>query len=874
MNLWSTPIEAFRAGPRRTRSLLLLAGVLLALVPLAGRAQAGVSDYPSPLYLSGPASTVTGHSTSYRLVGTQSAAPTTSVTGAASTLLAATYRYVYTVDTGGGETASAGATATVTSANNEVVTVSGLPTGAGLTVRLYRMNISNPTNCYSRVWLSAANNSVDSFTDTSGSATCTNALRRSEDRFPASSTGWTELSPGINAPVFGNTAVVGSVPTAPNRRGWIVDGPGQVSFPTGPWTFEVQTRSTAPDGSAALLVVALWKVDAATGDPVGAALLPPTEQVQAPPNLITPGNALQTVTIQVDVPAFSLEANERLYMQFWRHQTTAYLGTTGATNRIATLFAWDGLAKIAHPAASGFAVEPTPVAPAAGAYTTSPGLAAVFNDSDASDSGTVEFRVCPVAAAAGTACASPVDTGSSANVAKGAAATWTIGSALAHGATYHWQARGRDALGGTSAWTATQSFVVDSAPSTPAQLVPAAGTAARSLAVEASYSDPDGDPGALEIRLCSAEAAAGAECSGLVATGWFNSVVQGETVRWAPGEPLADGVYHWQARGSDALGAASAWSATRTLRIDATPPATPAEFSAAVAADGLTLRWLAPPGGDEIGSYVVYVDGKAWKTLGGQTFEAKLGSFDAADPRRFAVSAIDAAGNAGPATSTLVGVPDLVGLTRDEARKALGARELVLRDETVRSPKAARRAEEIIVSQHPAVPTLVGTGSAVGIVLAPPATRNPLLRFTGVGLSCSQRGRLIVRLRLDKPARVTVTLRSSRGARVASWRLGRLAEGTRRLTLRLPSSVRPGAYRVSVAAVAAGRTERLSRPLALERAALRGPRGSGAGRSVPAARAAESPTRQRRSRSVESPADEDARRTPGRRGGAARPRSL
>jgi hypothetical protein len=911
MNLRTHVIHALRAGPRRTNGLLLLVGVVLALVPLAGRAQAGVGDYPSPLYLAGPASTVTGHPLSYQLVGAPSPAPTTSVAAGASTLLVGTYRYVYTTDTGSGETASLGATATVTTANSEQITVSGLPTGP--TVRLYRMNVSNPTQCYKLV-VSLPSNAQTSYTDTNGSATCTGALKRSEDRFPTVTTGWTELSPSTTAPFIGNSPVVGA-PAAPNNRGWIVDATGQVSFPTGPWTFEVQTRSTAPDG-VAVLVVAMWKIDAATGNPVGGAVLAPTETVQAPASLITGPNALQNITIQTDVPAFSLEASERLYVQFWRHQTTQYAGTTGPSNRIATMFAWDGVAKITHPGASGYAVEPTPVAPAAGASTVSLALSAVLNDPDPSDSGTVEFRVCTAAAAAGVACGPLVDTGSSQSVAKGATAAWTIAAVLTAGDTYHWQARGRDALGGTSAWTATQSFRVDVAPSvptliapgsaagtafapeasyadpdadagtlefrvcsaeaaagvecsglvasgssaslasgangawtpatlaaatyhwqarardalgatsawsatrsyrvdaapnTPALLAPAAGAATKSVALEVSYDDPDGDAGALELRVCSTEAEAGAECTGHVRTGWFNSVAQRESVRWAPSLP--DGVYHWQARAGDTLGAVSAWSATRAIRIDTTPPGAPTAFAGIVAQDGLTLRWEPPSDADEIGNYVVYVDGKASQTLGGQTREAKLGSFDPDDARRFAVAATDTAGNNGGRTSALVGVPHLVGLTREKARAAVAARGLVLRDQTERAARAARR-NEVVVSQTPEVLSLVGTGTAVGVVLSKPAVAEALLRFTQVRASCSPRGKLSARIWLKGRARVSATLLDRRKATVTTWPLRALADGTHRLTLRLPPSVRPGRYRLSIAATVAGRTERLSRPLA------------------------------------------------------------
>jgi hypothetical protein len=451
---------------------------------------------------------------------------------------------------------------------------------------------------------------------------------------------------------------------------------------------------------------------------------------------------------------------------------------------------------------------PTLIAPGSGLAGRTFAPEASYADPDA-DAGTLEFRLCSAEAAAGVECSGLVASGSSASLASGATGTWTPATLAA--ATYYWQARARDALGATSAWSATRSYRVDAAPNTPALLAPAAGAATKSVALEVSYDDPDGDAGALELRVCSTEAAAGVECAGHVRTGWFNSVAQRESVSWAPSLP--DGVYHWQARAGDTLGAVSAWSATRALRIDTTPPGAPTAFAGIVAQDGLTVRWEPPSDADEIASYVVYVDGKASQTLGAQTREAKLGSFDADDARRFAVGAIDTAGNTGSRTSALVGVPHLVGLTREEARAAVAARGLVLRDQTERAARAARRSE-VVVSQTPEVLSVVGTGTAVGVVLSKPAQTEALLRFTEVRVSCSPRGKLTARIWLKGRARVSATLLDRRKASVATWGLGARADGTHRLTLRLPPSVRPGRYRLSIAAAVAGRTERLSRPLA------------------------------------------------------------
>src|SRR5207237_115094 len=150
-----------------------------------------------------------------------------------------------------------------------------------------------------------------------------------------------------------------------------------------------------------------------------------------------------------------------------------------------------------HPALSGTPTDPAPTAPADGAVVGAAALAATFNDPDAGDTGSVQFRLCSAAAAAGTPCSGLVDSGSSATVASGATPSWTPAAALAHGATYYWQAQARDALGAQSAWTATRSFVVDAAPTDPAPAAPADGELTTSTELSATYTDPDGDAGTI-----------------------------------------------------------------------------------------------------------------------------------------------------------------------------------------------------------------------------------------------------------------------------------------------------------------------------------------------------------------------------------------
>src|SRR5438477_3558682 len=123
--------------PLATRPFALAALAVLTLALFAGGAIAGSSDYPSPLYLSGAASSqVTG---SFTLVsgagpGQPGSAPT-AVAGAADALTN-TYQYAYTVaDPVGGQTAPSPLSLAV-SVTNQSVTVGNLPTG--VTVDLYR----------------------------------------------------------------------------------------------------------------------------------------------------------------------------------------------------------------------------------------------------------------------------------------------------------------------------------------------------------------------------------------------------------------------------------------------------------------------------------------------------------------------------------------------------------------------------------------------------------------------------------------------------------------------------------------------------------------------------------------------------------------
>lgn len=564
------------SAPRWLLTLVLGAALLLVLAP---GATGGAGDYPEPLYLTNAPSTYLPASHQLGASGGPGAlaAPTVLVEpGGAVT--PGNYTYLYTeVDSAGGETApsapSATATTTAGSPGNQQVLVGGLPpTG---TWRLYRRK----STFYFFV---AEGANMASYTDTAADPPSSTVLPQSQNRLASAfsgtctvtTCGWLEFVPG--APITSTTAngtPATTAPSAPTGKGWIVDDSGSVHFGPGDWSFSVRTKNGgASTSGTAHLVVGMWRVTTA-GVAVGAPIIDPTtDGEQTTTNLIDTTNAAKTVTHTVpNVPAFSLESDERLYVQFWRRQTTPYVNNFNNDSRIITLFAFDGVGRISHPAVSTLPSAPTLSAPAAGSIPepSAPLLEATFNDPDAGDTGAVEFRVCttPVGGA-GSDCADLAASGSSGSVANDTSASWTVFPALAQG-TYWWQARAQDALGGQSGWSATRSFTVDQAPNEPTLSAPAAGAWVRTAkpTLRALFDDPDADDGSVRFRLCRKPSTAGFRCSGYVQAGTSASVAAGSAASWTVANALPDRRYYWQARSRDDFGEGSTWSATRPLEV-------------------------------------------------------------------------------------------------------------------------------------------------------------------------------------------------------------------------------------------------------------------------------------------------------------------
>jgi hypothetical protein len=419
----------------------------------------------------------------------------------------------------------------------------------------------------------------------------------------------------------------------------------------------------------------------------------------------------------------------------------------------------------------------TLVAPSDGFTTTTlPQFSATFTDPSATDTGTVEFRICSAAAAAGSACAPVVDDASSAVVASGATATYTPSSLPS--AILYWQARAQDVAGNQSPWTSTRSFVYDtSTPDVPLLQSPANGGWVNTTKLTAKFTEPAfAGTGWIEFRICS-----DAVCLAVPATASSGSVWNGSDASW-DGAHLVDGYYYWEARAHDAAGNVSAWSAPFTFHLDATPPAAPTHFNGTIGGNGLTLRWDPPV--DTIANFVVYVNGDSGPYLGGTTYEYNVGTFDAGDTRTFSVRAVDQAGNFGAMSTLLVGVPNLVGMTLGDAQHAALVRGLVLRSQT--SLKGA--APTVVVAQDPVPGSVEEQGGAVSVVLKEvPASKVAFtVQVLPAQVACAAGSVLRAHLQLSLAARLRAQIVGRNGRVLATRSLGRVLPGDAAVSVRLP----------------------------------------------------------------------------------------
>ena len=417
------------------------------------------------------------------------------------------------------------------------------------------------------------------------------------------STGYQDFQPGVKpANNFANTPTpTVSASITPNNKGWIVDGSGAVSFAAGTWQFQASVKENSGTGEAARLALGMWKVTVNAGTHTissSTLLVDPNCSVAgsctggAAPgdtsgdDFITSSGST-TATLSVNLNSFSLASGEHLYVQLWRHQTTAFTTTIGVPQRTATLTVNDGVASIAHPAATALPNVPTRGAVAARVNAV-PTLSATY--SDTADTGTVSIELCSDNACHNVLQGGPFTSGGS--LSDGQSWSWTPG-ALADG-TYWWSVSSQDLPGDQSGWSTPSSFVVDTVPpGSPTLDSPAAGARVNSTALSATFVDSDAtDSGTVTFRVCSSNDG-GITCSSELSRGTSSVVGPGATASWTAPSPGPDGTYYWQAQATDVAGNATAgWTALRKLVLDTTPPATPVLVGPADAASlggGATL---------------------------------------------------------------------------------------------------------------------------------------------------------------------------------------------------------------------------------------------------------------------------------------------
>jgi hypothetical protein len=220
-------------------------------------------------------------------------------------------------------------------------------------------------------------------------------------------------------------------------------------------------------------------------------------------------------------------------------------------------------------------------------------------------------------------------------------------------------------------------------------------------------------------------------------------------------------------------------------------PAPPKDFSAVIAADGLTLRWGPGMDNDRLQNFVLYVDGQSYRTFGPREFEAKLGAFSAADTRSFSLAETNTSGTSSAQTTVLRGVPSVTGRTLDDARAVLAARGFTVGMVT---QVASVEAPGTIVG--PATLQLLPAGSAVDLQVAAESVPRQAQFVFRIALQTRvrvTRHGIVARVLATAPAKIAATLDGAHYRRIQRWSFPAKAGATIR-TLRLRQRLRPGVY--------------------------------------------------------------------------------
>jgi hypothetical protein len=234
------------------------------------------------------------------------------------------------------------------------------------------------------------------------------------------------------------------------------------------------------------------------------------------------------------------------------------------------------------------------------------------------------------------------------------------------------------------------------------------------------------------------------------------------------------------------------------LLSDHTPPGAPQKLGVGVSGGQIVMRWEpASDNSTQIQYYSIWIDGQAVKVLGGNTFEYYVGAAIAGDTHVYRVQATDSSGNTGALSDSFTGVPDVVGLTVQQARDVIASRGFTV------GSIANAGSGGAIVSQDPTAPGYASVGSAIDLKLNQ-VLRAPLaLRVVGTKrLNLLTRHYTAVRLQVNMSSTITASLTMNKKL-VTSWARN-VKPGTWILRYALPQRLAPGNYKLTVAAANGG----------------------------------------------------------------------
>ncbi|HEY3922171.1 MAG TPA: SwmB domain-containing protein [Gaiellaceae bacterium] len=229
------------------------------------------------------------------------------------------------------------------------------------------------------------------------------------------------------------------------------------------------------------------------------------------------------------------------------------------------------------------------------------------------------------------------------------------------------------------------------------------------------------------------------------------------------------------------------------LAGDHTPPTSPA-LAAGLSGGQLVLRWQ--PATDNTGRiqyYSIWEDGQVIQVFGGSTFEYYPGTQVDGDTHVYGIQAIDFSGNGSQLSDQVTGVPNVDGLSLQQARTLLASRGFAVGNLTNASSSGA------VVSQSPAAPGYAVVGSPIDLTLGG-VLRAPLA-FHVVGskrINLKTRDYAAVQVQVNLSSTIVATLALNHHT-VATWTRN-VKPGTWILRYTLPKRIADGQYKLTVAA--------------------------------------------------------------------------